>query len=67
MVDIKRLIKKWEKEWQAEKRAEVRETYNRLIDALQGVSFENAIAAIKLVEQSVLCQKVKQIYPELFK
>lgn len=67
MVDVKRLIKRFEKEYDEEKKNEVRELYNKLIDTVSGANVFNALAALKLVETTLLLQKIKAIYPEIFK
>ena len=66
-MDLKRLIKKWEKEYKAEKKLEVQEVYNKIVDAIRGASFTSVIAALKLVEMTIICKKLKETYPELFK
>ena len=67
LVDVKRLIKRFEKEYDEEKKNEVRELYNKLIDTVSGANVFNALAALKLVETTLLLQKIKAIYPEIFK
>ena len=66
MVDIKKLIGKWEEEYKSEKKTEIEEIYNKMADAIQGCSIENVLTAIELVKQTIIVQKLKQTHPEIF-
>ena len=67
MMKLETLVKKLEKEILNQKKAETREAYNRIIDAIQGFSMDSILTAIELVKQTLVLQKIKEIYPELFK
>jgi len=66
-MKLETLVKKLEKEILNQKKAETREAYNRIIDAIQGFSMDSILTAIELVKQTLVLQKIKEIYPELFK
>ena len=67
MVDFNRLIKKFQASFEEEKKAEIQQLYNKIIDAVRGGHISNVITAMELVKQTLILQKIKKIYPEIFK
>jgi len=67
MVDLKRILDKWETEYKNERRNETEEVYSRVADALQGASVETALAALELAKNAIVLEKLKATHPDLLK
>lgn len=65
MVDIKKLIGKWEEDYKNEKKVEIEELYNKIATSIEGCSIENILAAIELIKETIIKQKMKEIRPDL--
>lgn len=66
MVDLKKLIDKFEDEFTKEKKAETEEIYNKMAEICVNGNINNILTAIELVKYSIILKKLREIYPDIF-
>lgn len=66
MVDLKKLIDKFEEEFTKEKKAETEEIYNKIAEVCVSGNINNVLTALELVKYSIILKKLREIYPEIF-